>query len=94
MTSITDDRFLTILGSVASIINGISRLFWGSMMDRISFKSIITIMNIIFIICCSTVYFAVQNKYIYLIVVLATYVCYAGNYGVYPTQTVRILGVV
>ena len=28
----------------------------------------------------------------YMVVVLLAYCCYAGNYSVYPIQTVRILG--
>ncbi len=37
MTQINDDRFLTVLGSVASIVNGLSRLFWGTMIDKVLF---------------------------------------------------------
>jgi hypothetical protein len=35
MTKINDDQFLTILGSCASVVNGLSRLFWGTLIDRV-----------------------------------------------------------
>ncbi len=49
-------------------------------------------MNFIFILSCATIYFAVNTNLTYLIVVMSTYCCYAGNYAIYPIQTVRILG--
>ena len=35
LTEITDDRYFAILGSIGSVMNGLSRLFWGAMMDRV-----------------------------------------------------------
>ena len=49
-------------------------------------------MNSVFLIACALIVLAVQNKYTYMILVLIVYSCYAGNYSVYPIQTVRILG--
>jgi hypothetical protein len=37
MTKINDDRFLTILGSIASIVNGLARLFFGILMDKVKY---------------------------------------------------------
>ncbi len=35
LTEIKDDRYFAILGSVGSIMNGLSRLFWGAMFDKV-----------------------------------------------------------
>jgi hypothetical protein len=37
-TFIHDDKFLALCGSVAAILNATSRLFWGAITDKISFK--------------------------------------------------------
>ena len=37
LTEITDDRYFAILGSIGSVMNGLSRLFWGAMMDKVIF---------------------------------------------------------
>ncbi|CAH8585050.1 unnamed protein product [Schistosoma turkestanicum] len=37
-THINDDRFLAIMGVVASVFNAVGRGFWGTISDRISFK--------------------------------------------------------
>jgi len=34
-----NDRTLTIAGSIGSFINGSSRIFWASLMDKYGFKS-------------------------------------------------------
>ena len=35
---IDDDRFLTTVGSVASVFNGSFRYIWGFLMDKTSFR--------------------------------------------------------
>lgn len=46
LTEIKDDRYFAILGSIGSIMNGLSRLFWGAMMDKvIHFLSIVLIQD-------------------------------------------------
>lgn len=35
LTEITDDRYFAILGSIGSIMNGLARMFWGTMMDKV-----------------------------------------------------------
>jgi len=35
---INDDNFLTIVGSLGSVANSLSRLFWGFMLDNIKFR--------------------------------------------------------
>jgi len=36
LTKINDDKMLTIIGSAGSIVNGLSRLFWGYLMDKVN----------------------------------------------------------
>jgi hypothetical protein len=35
LTKINNDQMLTIIGSAGSIVNGLSRLFWGYLMDKV-----------------------------------------------------------
>ena len=35
LTEISDDRYFAILGSIGSIMNGLARMFWGTMMDKV-----------------------------------------------------------
>lgn len=40
LTQISSDVFFTVLGSVGSVMNGVARLFWGTMMDKVLFSFI------------------------------------------------------
>lgn len=37
---ISDDGFLTLVGGIGGAMNGLSRLFWASLMDKYGFKRI------------------------------------------------------
>jgi MFS family permease len=89
---INDDHYLSILGSIGSVGNGVFRMFWGVVMDLMPFKKVKYIMIGIFLVSCSTIIWTVKSNAAYLITVLITYGAYGGLYSVYPTQTVRMLG--
>jgi len=40
LTRISDDVFVTTVGSVGSVFNGCSRLFWAALYDRFGFKKV------------------------------------------------------
>jgi hypothetical protein len=37
---IDDDSFLTTVGSVGAVVNGLSRVFWSTLQDKIGFKKV------------------------------------------------------
>lgn len=89
---IKDDKYLSLLGSLGSVGNGLFRMFWGVMMDLLSFRKIKLIMIGIFIASCVSIKWAVQEQASYLITIVMVYGAYGGLYSIYPTQTVRMLG--
>lgn len=88
---IKDDEFLTLVGSIGAISNGIGRLFMGVLFDKLSFKVISTLINLTFLICSFLIPF-VYNQYLYMALVLLVYFAYGGCYSVYPTHAVRTIG--
>ena len=89
---IADDHFLSLLGSLGSVTNGIFRMLLGVFMDFITFKAIMLFNIGVFIVSCATIIFSVHNSASYLITVVLTNGCYGSLYSIIPTQTVRILG--
>lgn len=89
---IKDDYYLSLLGSIGSVGNGVFRMFWGVLMDILPFRKLKYIMIAIFIVSCITIKWAAQEQASYLITVLVVYGAYGGLYSIYPTQTVRMLG--
>ena len=37
---LNDDFYLTIVGSLSSVMNFLTRLFWGNMLDKFSFRKL------------------------------------------------------
>lgn len=48
-----DDQFLTWIGSLGSLANGLSRVVWGPLQDRVGFRSIYKTVLVIELIVCS-----------------------------------------
>ncbi len=92
LIKLTNDSFLTVIGSCGAVFNGLGRFFWGFMLDRFSFRAISSLINALLLVTALTTSFTVQNQYTYLVAVSVIYFCYGGNYAVYPTQTMRIFG--
>lgn len=56
---IRSDEFLTLVGLIGSVGNGVSRFFWSSLFNRIGYKLIMLLMISLNIICLATVRFSV-----------------------------------
>ena len=89
---IKDDQYLSLLGSIGSVFNGIFRVILGATLDRLSFRKIMLLNIIVFILSCGTIVWSVREKATYFISVVLTYGCYGSLFSIFPTQTVRILG--
>lgn len=92
LLQLSNDSFLTVIGSCGSIFNGLGRFFWGFMLDRFSFRLISSSINGLLLVSAVSASLTVQNQYTFLIAVSIIYFCYGGNYAVYPTHTMRIFG--
>jgi len=91
-TEIHDDKFMSFVGICGSLTNGFSRLMWGILLDKYSFKTITTVINSVLLFGCIVADYAVQNKMAYLILVSVVYGCFAGNYSIYSPMTYKIVG--
>jgi hypothetical protein len=61
LTKIDNDRILTVTGSVGGLLNGLSRAFWGYLLDKYSFNKISAIINLVLLICCISINWSVGN---------------------------------
>ncbi|KAL4456963.1 hypothetical protein ABPG74_014601 [Tetrahymena malaccensis] len=88
----TNDKVLTIIGSVASAANGCSRFLWASLLDKISFRKVISVILVAQIILSVTLQFSVQNEYFYLVWVFFVSCCLGGLFGIYPVYSTLLFG--
>lgn len=91
-SKISNDEFLTIVGSVSSIFNGSFRYIWGWVMDKTSFKKSYTALIIIQTVFIMTLYYVASIEALYLIWVCVIVCCEGGHFSLYPTVIARMYG--
>lgn len=85
-----DDTFLTIVGSVGSIMNGISRPLWGIFFDKTSFKIVYIIILFTQIVLCFTFPSVSNYKAAFLIWIVILMICSGGHSTILAPVSVRI----
>ena len=73
-----DDKFLTLVGSVGSVLNGVLRPFWGLSMDKSSYRLTNTVIACIQIVICFTFPFIEKINVCFLIWIAVLYSCVGG----------------
>ena len=88
-----DDEFLTWIGSIGSVANGLSRIIWGPIQDKTGFKAIYRVVLVIELLVCSLITFIVQtNRYLYMVWVFMGYMCLGAHFVLTPNCILAIFG--
>ncbi|CAF1022301.1 unnamed protein product, partial [Brachionus calyciflorus] len=93
-TFIADDKFLSLIGSMASIFNGMGTFLWGFLIDRFPYKICFLILSTLLVSISSTIYLV---QYLNVNIVYGIYVglvnlCQSGIYVLMPTTFVKTFG--
>lgn len=86
------DIFLSDVGAWAALFNGLGRIVWGSLADKLKFKKTMIIMFGVQAILMFTFSLTPANEYMFLIWVCLIYFCFGGNFSLYPTATADTFG--
>ena len=98
---ISNDRFLSIMGSISSVFDGLGRLFWSSWMDKNgSYRLTMGTMTFIATLLLGTWPFLWMFKYLHpiLVQIAATiwlsglFMTICGSFSVFPTQIANVYG--
>jgi MFS family permease len=88
-----DDLTLTWIGSMGSIANGLSRIFWGPLQDLIGFKRIYAIVLSSELIVCVTITGAVQTSAtLYSMIVILGFLCLGAHFVMFPGVVLKVYG--
>ncbi|VDL92996.1 unnamed protein product [Schistocephalus solidus] len=91
---INDDTFLSTIATLSSLFNSLGRVFWGFLVDRLSFKIPICTMLILWstalFVFPNVFYWKAAEMYLYGIVVCLMFFAMSGVFGIMPAAT-RIL---
>jgi len=92
VASLSDDRYLTIVGSVASIANGSMRSVFALLMERFGFKKVVGTIVIIQICLSGTIGF-INVRWLYGVYIAAAIGCMGGYFSCFPAQVTKVFGV-
>lgn len=63
-SSLTGDQFQTLVGGVGALFNGLGRLFWGSVLDKIGFRNTFTVLSVLQAASMLTYFHSTDSKVI------------------------------
>ncbi|MBN1800858.1 MAG: OFA family MFS transporter [Candidatus Lokiarchaeota archaeon] len=89
---INDLTFIATIGAFAALFNGLGRIVWGLLSDKISYKKSMMIMFILQGIFMISFFFTTTDPYVYLVFVCLIYFCFGGNFSMFPTATGDLFG--
>lgn len=92
-TFISNDLFLAGIGSVGALFNAFSRVMWGYLGDKISFKPVMMACQGLFIVLYGTMYYSKEGgQYAYAAVICMLFLCIGGSFSLYPTVISKLYG--
>ena len=87
------DTLLTWAASIGSgLINGLSRVTLGAVVDKVGFKKLFTILMIIQLVNSLVCYWAAYIPAIYFICILLNYACIGGIFAIFPVAVTNVFG--
>lgn len=89
---VPDEKFITIVGSIGAVVNGLSRGFWAALQDKVGFKIVYLSLLGIEIIVAFTFVAIHKTKVLYLIWVLLSFATLGGHFSIFPTVCAKIYG--
>ena len=92
LENIPNDVFITIVGTIGSIMNGLSRSFWGVLVDKYQYKYVYGTLLLVQAGLGFTMNLISSSRPLYLIWIGASFFCLGGNFSISPTILARIYG--
>jgi MFS family permease len=89
---IKDDAFITTIGAVGAILNGLGRTIWATLMDKYGFKKVYGALLIVKISVAMTIPFARMSSLLYFIWISLTFVTLGGQFSLFPALCGKIYG--
>ncbi len=87
------ESFLVLIGSIAALFNGLGRVAWGFLADKIGYKKTMFAMFGTQAVLMILLPFVGGSAAMFFIVVNLIYFCFGGNFSLYPTATADTFGV-
>lgn len=91
---IKNDQYLSLVGSISSILNAVGRPMWGVLLDRFPFKVCLLLLDSSLLCFTITLYISkiIESETMLMIWICALYLSFCGIYVIMPIIVVRCFG--
>ena len=89
----SSDHFLTMVGAIASVVNGVMRIVQGQMVDKLGFKKVYALLLGIQLFVTLLMYRMRKNENFYAVCVSLSFMCWGGHFSLFPTACVDYFGI-
>jgi len=76
----------------AGLVNGLSRVVFGNLSDKFSFKAIMTILLTMELLSCLVFYWAATVPWFYFICIMVNYAMLGGFFTILPVSVTKVFG--
>lgn len=82
---VNDETFITIVGSIGAVVNGLSRGFWAALQDYLGFKKIYFCVLTLDILLAFTFVLIHKIKALYLVWVCISFAVLGAHFSIFAT---------
>lgn len=86
------DRYQALIGSIGALHNGLGRLFWANISDKLGFKRTFNILTLMQTVLMFSYPFSVHNKWTFGVNTALLFFCLGGNLALVPPSVQRLFG--
>ena len=90
--ALAGDGFQSLVGGMGALFNGVGRIFWGSLSDKIGFKKSYIVLTSAQVVLHSLYSYSAVNKNLFLLATCLSFFLLAGNFALIPPATQRLFG--
>mmetsp|Transcript_10172 Transcript_10172/g.13341 ORF Transcript_10172/g.13341 Transcript_10172/m.13341 type:complete len:507 (+) Transcript_10172:169-1689(+) len=90
--NLQSDSFHSLVGGLGSLCNGVGRVMWGMVLDKIGYKTAYAVCITMQIVCMAIFPLASASKFTYALAVCLMFLCMGGNFAMAPTTCIEIWG--
>ncbi len=92
-SKIRNDYLLTLIGSTASLLNGLSRIVWSTLLDFFTFNQVYRVLLAIQILMIVSLEWSLsKSAYLYFANVCISMICEGAITSILPTETISHFG--
>jgi len=89
---VSAETFITVVGSIGAVVNGLSRGMWSAIQDKVGFKIVYMTLLALEILVSFTFVAIHKVKALYLIWVMISFATLGGHFSIFPTLCAKIYG--